>query len=638
MHFGSIRVQYIVDMARTDFFSLNRTRKMISLTRSFLLRVFGFALVASWSVLAANTVSGQGANGVDQRLRDNLERGGGGAPRAGGPGQESGYGEESMGGGYYEEGYGEEDMGGEEAYPGAFGYEDGSAEMGGDPGYDGGYGGGPGSGRRSGSPSDVMQAYMSTLVSAWEGLEVGPLFQAPRVPQAAGPVLRRDAEEAFKAGNHALAMELMLGHLAAEYPQSLVPVQTVKWSNALRRPVWSYRFGVSMSVRGDGTNDPKPIREGSSRSGGGMMAGGPGGGMMAGGPGGGMMAGGPGGMEEGYGGGLEADFGGGYGEEDYGEDERGMNPGGMGGGLSASGGGMDPNDPGMGDPSMGGGMMPGGPGMGAAGRGGPRGRGGSSNQRQMLDPASRETLDKTLGLVAEVVGKEISERYRRGDFGTVLTGVAAAEGATSFGLSPQLEEALAASGQPLPMWKPGVVSLGVADSKEAVAAAKAANIDFVIHFDVVIKKSQTATQNISRCRLINVQTGKPLGMSKGMDSNEAKKFASAGRMDEREYVETQLKSLFGIVDREVKLVDMPSGINSPAVRRRISDLMASQGRSLRALAEVRLYQAKQLISDNEVEIAFDIIGGADGLTMLHGSEKERVDVARNWAAESAAAE
>jgi hypothetical protein len=459
------------------------------------------------------------------------------------------------------------------------------------------------------------------------------LFQPPAGPVLSGPFLQREAEQAFQSGNHGLGLELMYGHMVAEFREAVVPLQTVKWSASLRQPVWGYRFGVSMDVRGSG--EPTPIREGATPMGQGRGRGGQfagdgdygGEGFGPGGPGpGGFGPGGPG--PGGFGrGGMNAEMDGGFGSGDDGLYGEGM----------AMDMGMDMEMPGMGMPGMGGG-----------GRGGARSA-PSRPQRNMLDPASAESFDKTLGLVAEVVAESFNERFRRGDFGTVLTNVgapppvidprqrggnqpAASPSASSF-VSDEVEQMLGSSAEPLPMWQPGIVSLGLGDSSELLTAARAAKLDFVFHFDVVLKETRTATQNISRCRLINVHTGKPVAMSRGMDSFEASKFASAGRMDERAYVKEQLGTLMSIIDRDIKVVDMPAGLTPQAVRGRISTLLAGD-RSLRTLAEVRLYQIKGLITDEEVEAVFDIVGGVDGLTLLHGTQKERLETARRWAVEA----
>jgi hypothetical protein len=110
--------------------------------------------------------------------------------------------------------------------------------------------------------------------------------------------------------------------------------------------------------------------------------------------------------------------------------------------------------------------------------------------------------------------------------------------------------------------------------------------------------------------------------------------AAADRMSEREYVEQQLSNLFAIIDRDVMVVDMPP-LSPEIARRRISSLIASpNARSLRTLAEIRFYEALELIDTAEVEAAFDIIGGVDALMLLHGALDERIAMARKWAIKS----
>ncbi len=521
------------------------------------------------------------------------------------------------------------------------GYGRGESGMGG-----GGYGR-SGGGQRGAGPSDAMRTYVTNFTSALRGIDLAPIFRTRAAPALGGPVLRRDAEQAFQAGNHALALELMFGHMATEYNDAIVMLQTVKWSPILRRPVWGYRFGVSMNVRGEATADPNPIREGATPARGGGFGG-------DGGRGDGGGRGGFGGGRGGFGGGRGG-FGGGRGESGYEGMEEEMGDGDYGGMEEEMGDGSGYGDEmGYGDDmgmQMGGGRGPGGPGGPGAGRGPGAGGRSAVRTRSMLSPAAAETLDKTLGLVAEVASQKFQERFRRGDFGTVLTNVGAPpvpvddnRGGNQRNTSPpvsrvtssELEELLSTVAEPPPMWKPGIVSLGVADSDEILAAARAANLDFVFHFDVSIKQMRTQTQNSSRCRLLNVRTGKSVGMSRVMDSVEASKFAAAGRMDERAYVEDQLNGLLGIIDRQLKVVEVPTALTNDAVRGRIATLMSSDtARSLRTLAEIRLYQAKKLLSDQEVEAAFDIVGAAEGLTLLHGSQQESVTVARKWAAASA---
>ena len=270
--------------------------------------------------------------------------------------------------------------------------------------------------------------------------------------------------------------------------------------------------------------------------------------------------------------------------------------------------------------------------------------------RNMLSPEAGEQLDSTIGLVAKVTAEQFKKRFQRGDFGPVFASVSAPEpvepvrgggrplaaAPSSVSMSAALNDALSTAPEPLPMWQPGIVYLGLVDSfVDAIPAARAANIDLILHFDVALKPGRNETmQNISRCRLIDVAAKKSIAVSKGMDNREAAQMAGAGRMGEREYVEEQLSNLFGIIDRQVKVVDLPT-LTPEVARRRIAALIASpNSRSLRTLAEVRLYEARELIDASEVEAAFDIVGGVDALMLLHGSLDERLAMAREWAIKS----
>ncbi len=267
---------------------------------------------------------------------------------------------------------------------------------------------------------------------------------------------------------------------------------------------------------------------------------------------------------------------------------------------------------------------------------------------KMLSDIANEELDRHLGLVAQVVGEEFNTRFSRGDFGPLLIDVDQPEPEPSspvplLGLQGNLtnptetareakKTALPTSSDSLRMWNPGIVYLGNAVTKEILEKAKSENIDIVIHFEVVLKAGRGDTiQNASRVRLINVSTGKSIGVSKTIDSNEESQLASKGTGG-REYVSEQLENLLTILDRDIKVVEMPK-LTPTVARRRLAMLLGSEPeRSLRTLAEIRLYQKQQLLTPEEVETAFDIVGGSESLLLLYGTAVERVAMVRQLAA------
>jgi hypothetical protein len=445
-------------------------------------------------------------------------------------------------------------------------------------------------------------------------------------------MLKRDAEQAFQAGNQAMALELIFGHMATEYNDAQFDLQNVRYSALLKRPVWNIRWGISLSLRGDEASDPQPIREGATPSR--RVASGGGRGQF--------------GRGEGSG-----EYDGAYEESMSMEDYDGQSDRQMEMEMEMQ---MQSEMEDYGQDAYGEQMQ-----QMMRGRGGPRRpEGPTIPERKMLSEEAQETLDKYLGLVAKIVSEEFNKRFQGGDFGPLFTSVTPpapvenergnpARGAAPVAVQPSmslaLNDALTEAGDPAyPMWQPGIVFLGEAvASDEILAVAKQANIDLVLHFDVILRKGRNeAVQNLSRCRLLQVSPpvdsqGRSRHLvvtSKAMDSNEAQQFAAAGRMDEREYVTEQLSTLFSIIDENVKVVDLPQ-LPAEVAKRRIGTIISgSDAKSLRTLAEIRFYQSKNLINESEVEAAFEIVGGQEGLLLLYGPTAERIETARRWAIES----
>ena len=449
-----------------------------------------------------------------------------------------------------------------------------------------------------------------------------------------GPKLRNEAEQAFQAGHYPMALELIFAHMATEYEDAVIELQNVKFSTLLKRPVWNVRWGVSISVRGDDVEDASPIKEG-ARPAQGLAFGGGAGGR------------GPGGL------GGPGDFGGGF-EESMGRDD-------FAGGDEQMAMQMEMDMQMQGEMGGFGGLgVPGAPG----------GRGGAAAavptapsipERKMLSDAAKQELSKYLGLVESVVADEFSKRFAQGHFGPLFSTVSApvqidlpqTNGSNTQAAAPpvvptmslELNDALLDAGDPLqPMWLPGIAYLGAVDSSDtAVEIAEDLQLDLILHFDISLKQIREGlVQNVSRCRLLRVSPpADPQGRkrhllitSKGMDNLESQQFAASDRMTEREYVNEQLRSLWNLVDRDIKVVDLPQ-LSADVAKRRIANLLSgSSSRSLRTLAEVRYYQSMNWIDAADVEQLFHIAGGQDGLVLLYGPLDQRIEMSRKWAVEA----
>ncbi|MEO1524444.1 MAG: hypothetical protein AAFX06_03370 [Planctomycetota bacterium] len=563
-------------------------------------------------------------------------------------------------------------------------------------GLDGGFGGGssgppPGAGPRGGSPpggspQDMMAGFLGPVNA----------FFSPSIPGgpdgliASGPVLENEARAAYASGDYKLAMNLLYGHMVAEYDDAQDVIRMAKFSRIMKRPAWQMRFGLSYTVRGDAT-DPQPIQDGGSSGGGGFGAGGFGGGgfegmeeqMQAfgggsGGPGGGSRGGGSrgggasgggsrgggasgggsrgggsrGGSGSGSGGGFGASgfnasgFGAGNFQEDMEDMAQGMamememmggggsGPGGgsRGGGLGGgfSGGGGSRGGSGGGGGSFGGfGFGAGGGGSGGASAGDSPSALLSGMGRSMLSSQAADEVESVLGLVISVLAEEYETRFNQGDFGRALTDVTGDIGGP---ISSEFVDTLQSSPESLPMWRQGFLYLGSGDLSKNVKVAQANGLDLIVHFDVLLKEGRgDFVQNISRCRLIHVPSGKSLGVSRSIDSLELAQQSRGKGVSSRDYVSEQLSNLIAILDRQAKTMDMPQ-LTPEVAKRRVGTLLSSGGgNSLQTLAEVRLYQAQQLLSEEEVMTAFDIVGGSEAMRLLYGTDEEKLEIVRSWA-------
>ncbi len=511
-----------------------------------------------------------------------------------------------------------------------------------------------------------------------------PLFAEPKSVDTDSKInLQREAERSFLAGDQAVALKLMFGHMAANYESAQELIQSVKYSKLLRRPVWSIQFGVSMWVRDGGVEpgDANPIPM-ESQAGGRPTLGDqrtP------------SSSGSPRASNSTPSNALADAF-------RSGGNRRNQRTRNSGANQNRSVGGLQP--------------------LGSTAANDDAAPNQLGNDTAGNAEASRD-IDETLGLVAQVIGEEFTSRYNQGDFGPLLVNVNESETAeqkpatTSPALTPPATQPIAAnpltrlggglprlgsgqprptppatqpvaantlprlggglqplsSGQPpsptrpaanvtanstdaaavtvavaestvlssadsLPMWKPGIVFVGSGSSSEMIKQARTADIDVLIHFEVVLKPGRNdEVQNIAKCRLFKVATGEPLGTSKSMDNNAEQQAASNGSGG-RQYVMERIANLLMIMDRDLKVVNLPK-LTPEIARRRVGSLLGNgPEKSLRTLAEIRLYQLQQLLTPAEVELAFDIVGGTDTLMLLHGNSEQRTAIAQAWAVES----
>ncbi len=458
--------------------------------------------------------------------------------------------------------------------------------------YEGGSSVGAAGNRSVGSPgllgsltADFQQKTMATMLPM--------LSSAGAVKPEKVPSFRELANSTFTAGQEAMALNYLYAHMITEYERAGNVFEDVMFSPTLRSPVWQIRWGVSFHVRGD-SDDPFPIVTGMDsplpeRVAGGMGMAGRMGGRWA------------GGQSDGPGGGMES----------------GSGPGSGGERATDFGGGV-------------------------------RGR-----------------FHQNLGLVAELIGSHFESQFSAGHFGNGFRNVIAepedesdlpdqfdgfnaeqfagamemAEGMDELEIDPRrrpnamaLPAGMAegvteggpadAAGLPATMdarLRPGLPFVGEMPLQDALEKAKEDGIDYLLHVEVSIQSKK----NRSSVRVVSVADQKTIVASKKLDNVEAYRAAKAERMDERAYVDEILGDMFAIVEERLKTVPLPN-LSPDVAKRRIGTLLESRyAFDLASMAEVRLYQYQELLTEEEAADALYLFAGKEGLSYIFALPETR---------------
>ncbi|CAN0441010.1 unnamed protein product, partial [Hapterophycus canaliculatus] len=223
-------------------------------------------------------------------------------------------------------------------------------------------------------------------------------------------------------------------------------------------------------------------------------------------------------------------------------------------------------------------------------------------EAQLVDPAVSERMKELTGMVAEQLAEGFSSRITSGRFGAALTDVA----------EENEKQGYMVGGESVPraerlMWVPGIIFIGEGASREMTELAAMEEVELLIYIVVSVKKSRTdEVQNICRAKIIDCKTGKTLVASGGMDNREVKRLLATKRGTADGHVTEQLETFWRIVDTRLALMPLPA--LSPAIAmKRVTQLMSEPSYSkVRKLAEVRLFNQKGWLTDDELEQAFEI--------------------------------
>lgn len=470
-----------------------------------------------------------------------------------------------------------------------------------------------------GSSSGGSGGFFGFDPSSLAGAFAGPKKPAAtRFPSSYG----EQAPLAFKQGYEKLAHELYMAHLAFEPDSASEAYGKARFSMALRRPVWNLRIGMALTVKTyegfDGKYDPITVNT----------------------------------------------------------------SGGTGGSNGSRGGGGR-------TPSMGSGSDMG-MGMGLPSPGAPGGSSGGGPAAAVLGDSISD-IPNVLGLFAEVTGEMLDRRFANGDFGLAFSSYAKPAAPTpaagqgggpgmqpGMGMGMDGSAGMAPPGYPgmdgpgmsgpslgdpgmggpgmsapgmggmggggqartammmnqmqpkKPQWRSGVVYLGQNNLKDAFSQAESAGVDILLLFDVSIDKSREDIRNDTRLRVFIVSNPKQtFASSKRLTNLEVKNRNRSGDASPKKMVEEAVQPLFDDIDRKLALVDLPA-LNSDQAKNRVAMLLGDPAMdSIGVLAEVQLYRSLDLLNDDDVLVATELLLGDDGLKLIAASKPIRREVAES---------
>ncbi|MGV3486074.1 MAG: hypothetical protein ACO1RT_16780 [Planctomycetaceae bacterium] len=435
-------------------------------------------------------------------------------------------------------------------------------------GYDpSGYGGGDsGYGMQSAAGNPVQRVGIAVSAFSQQLSKSIAAFLGPTASEAeVGSrqlTLWEQAALTFYRGDQRRALSLYHAHMIADGDAASEARSAVMYSRFLKRPVWLVRFGISIHPRvpAEFADDPQPIREdtriasANSRLRGAANRGG----------------------EESYGGPPD---------EFTGDQSGSMDPASMG----------ESDGSGFGNPVPKPVVMT---------------LGGAASEQ------AKVTIDRNLGIVADVTSELFGALYKAGKFGNAFASMEA-KGAQ---LAAASQEAGDLAPSDLPMWIPGVDFVGEGAYTEMIGKAKASEIDVLMHFDIIVKENRVGPpQYTTRCRLFHVDSGDTIVISKAIDKYEIASKAASNR----ESIHEIMKAMFDIAEKKLAVEPMPA-LQPVHAASRIEALLASKKPdSLRNLAEIVMFRSRDLVTAEDLDKAFYFAGNDGALQLIHDAEAQR---------------
>jgi hypothetical protein len=271
------------------------------------------------------------------------------------------------------------------------------------------------------------------------------------------------------------------------------------------------------------------------------------------------------------------------------------------------------------------------------------GGGGGGGKNSLLAKGAGELGDKLLAAY--------TERLMRGDFGEVLKNAAddrnqgnrgnrGAAGMEGYGGESGGAGALpggggdaagAAAATQVTQITTGLSMLGIGTQKELIDRAREDGIDAVVIIDVKLRVSPSSNlvTNESTIALLDAKTQKKLHTTRKFNNITIQQ-ARAEEKDDG--VDKEFEALFEAVDANLKMADLPAGLNADIAAKRIDSLTAEKhDNPLPILVEAKMYHSKGLLDEAQLFAAYEKLLGVDsGRLLATGTEEDKVKALSDW--------
>jgi hypothetical protein len=219
----------------------------------------------------------------------------------------------------------------------------------------------------------------------------------------------------------------------------------------------------------------------------------------------------------------------------------------------------------------------------------------------------------------------LAGRIERGDYGEFMRMALSNASYASQAQGPQQSRE-----NPYLQIFPGVVFVGEGQSKQLVERARQQDLDVLLVFDVRASLTRKGVPlNNTKMTLVDVTSGRD--MFEGKDINNIQIDAERQKESATDPVVEAVSELFAVVDARLAMREMPD-LKATHAQRRVAMLAQSRAANpLPVLVEMHYYEARRLITTEQLAQAYQqLLGEAPGAMLATGTADQREEAISRW--------